>query len=152
MKHLLSLIFISSILMSCEQRFQPNKPDNLIPQEKMTNVLYDMFIASSAKGVSRIKFEAKGIDPETYILKKYEIDSLQFALSNDYYAHNVELYNAMIEDVKAKLTAEKTKFEAIEKDEKEKNKRKKDSLKQLLETQKKDPKYKNSPSRVKQND
>lgn len=129
MKKLLAISFVIMLLcVACEPNLKPKKPDNLISKEKMTELLYDMFIASSAKGVNRSKFEKLGLDPETYILKKYDIDSLQFAQSNDYYAHDIELYKSMIEAVKSKLSAEKEKYTAIDEEEQKENKRKKDSI------------------------
>ncbi len=125
-----SIVLLIAILLcfSCEPNLKPEKPDNLIPKDKMTDLLFDMFIVTSAKGIKRTKFESFGLDPEDYILKKYNIDSLQFAESNNYYAYDVELYKSMIEDVKAKLSSEKEKYEAIEKKEEEERKRKRDSL------------------------
>ena len=102
----------------------------------MVNVLHDMFVVSSAKGVSRSKLEVQGLNPEQYILRKHNIDSLQFATSNDYYAHDVETYKAIIEEIKVKLTTEKEKFVAIEKEEQEERKRIKDSIQKKMQIQK----------------
>ncbi|TCK65135.1 uncharacterized protein DUF4296 [Winogradskyella wandonensis] len=149
MRHLFFIILAILSLLSCEPRLKPEKPDNLIAKDKMTDVLYDMFIVSSAKGVSRVKFEKEGLNPEQYILKKHNIDSLQFAQSNDYYAHDVESYKSMIETIKSRITAEKEKYTAIDKAEQEEKKRKKDSLVKLRQAEKTKQKLIDPPSRVK---
>ncbi|SHG96183.1 DUF4296 domain-containing protein [Winogradskyella jejuensis] len=150
MRHLFFLILAILSLLSCEPKLKPDKPDNLIAEDKMTDVLYDMFIVSSAKGISRTKFEKIGLNPEQYILKKHNIDSLQFAQSNDYYAHDVEVYKAMIETIKSRLSAEKEKYKAIEKEEQEEKKRQKDSLRKLRQANKTKEKLIDPPSRVKE--
>ncbi|GGI55899.1 DUF4296 domain-containing protein [Winogradskyella haliclonae] len=142
MKQVLVIVLVIGLFLSCEPKLQPKKPENLIPKDKMTEILSDMFVVSSAKGVSRTILEAKGIDPETYILKKYNIDSLQFAQSNDYYAHDIETYKEIIEEIKAKLTSEKQKYEAENKKEEAENKKKKDSLIKLKQVQRANPNLK----------
>lgn len=134
-----SIIILIAVVLcfSCEPNLKPEKPNNLIPKDKMTNLLFDMFIASSAKGINRTKFELLGLDPENYILKKYNIDSLQFAESNNYYAYDVDMYKSMIEDVKSKLSLEKEKYEAIEEKENEERKLKRDSLMETRKNSKK---------------
>ncbi|MBT8244002.1 MAG: DUF4296 domain-containing protein [Winogradskyella sp.] len=139
MKKFLAISVVVLLVLGCEPNLKPKKPDNLIPKEKMTNLLYDMFITSSAKGINRPKFEKLGLNPETYILKKYSIDSLQFAESNNYYAYDIKIYKSMIEDVKRKISAEKEKYVAIDKEEQKEKDRKKDSLKKLLQRLKVNP-------------
>jgi hypothetical protein len=78
------------------------KPDNLIDRDIMINILYDMSIieASHSNGYSN------GVPPmeaDNYILKKYKIDSLQFAKSNKYYASDVKKYKQMFQTVNEKL-------------------------------------------------
>ena len=139
MKKSISILLISIVFLACEPKLKPEKPDNLIARDKMVNVLHDMFVVSSAKGVSRSKLEVQGLNPEQYILRKHNIDSLQFATSNDYYAHDVETYKAIIEEIKVKLTTEKEKFVALEKEEQEERKRIKDSILKAQQIQKANP-------------
>lgn len=132
MRNLGVILFLGILFFGCEPRLKPEKPQNLIPKDKMTLVLYDMFVINSAKGINRLKLEKNGINPERYILTKHSIDSVQFAKSNDYYAHDLEVYDEIINDVKNKVTSEKAKYEALVKAEKEKLKVGTDSLKSIL--------------------
>jgi len=129
MKKYLVLIALFISFFSCEPKTNVKKPDNLIAKKDMINILYDMFIINSAKGISSVKFEKFGLNSEKYILRKHNIDSLQFAESNKYYAHDVEIYKSIIESVNKKLGLEKKKYEAIEKEEKKEQDRVKDSIK-----------------------
>lgn len=119
------------MVFGCEPKLKVNKPNNLIPKDKMTEILYDLFVLNSAKGTNRRTMELKGVQPESYLLQKHNIDSTQFAQSNNYYAHDIEGYIQIIETVKAKLKTQKDYFEAIDKKEQEDKKRKRDSIKQI---------------------
>ena len=99
----------------------------------MVTILYDMYIVSSAKGVGRGKFDKANINPEQYILKKHNIDSLQFVKGNDYYAHDIEVYKSIVEAVKEKLTVEKERYSKLEKEEQKEKRRYRDSLIRLKE-------------------
>ena len=74
-------------------------PDNLIAEEKMVDILYDMSLISVSKGINKRILENNGMKPKKYILKKYNIDSLQFVLSNEYYSKDLERYLKIYEEV-----------------------------------------------------
>jgi len=67
-------------------------PDNLIAEEKMVDILYDMSLISVSKGINKRILENNGMKPTKYILEKYKIDSLQFVESNRYYSSDLEKY------------------------------------------------------------
>lgn len=116
--------------MSCEPDLRPEKPANLLSEDKMAEVLYDMFIVNSAKGVNRKILETNGIFPETFILEKHSIDSLQFAQSNDYYAYDLDEYESILNTVEKRINAEKKIYEDLKEKEEAEQKRLKDSLKE----------------------
>lgn len=119
----LFLVIVCLILfVSCEPRFGPDKPKNLISKAKMEEVLYDMFVINSAKGVDRKLFEKKKINPEYYILKKHNIDSTLFAQSIDYYAYDIKGYSTLLENINERITKEKNELDAIIKKEDAKKK------------------------------
>jgi len=103
------------------------KPDNLIPESKMVNIMVDLALLNSGAGIDKDILEEVGVQPEQHVYKKYAIDSLQFANSNNYYAHNIDIYQNMFARVKSKLNIKKEEYKKInEKEIKEKKKR--DSL------------------------
>ena len=121
---LIMLLFLSS----CYKVKKPNKPENLISEDNMVNVLVDMAIMSSAKGVNKSKIENNGIIPDDFIYKKNNIDSITFAESNAYYAFDIKKYEAIYKRVKDSLTIVRDKYKAIDVKEK-KEKEVKDSIK-----------------------
>jgi len=105
----ISYIFLMILIVSCgsEGKKRVKKPDNLIPKEKMVDVIYDMSLISAAKGVNRKLMEQRGVHPEKYVYEKHGIDSVQFALSNEYYAFDLDAYEEIYKEVKLKLTKNK---------------------------------------------
>ncbi len=101
------------LLLGCNGIDKPKKPKNLIGKEKMSEIMYDLYILNAAKGVNRKMLEANAIMPLEYLYKKYDIDSLQFAESNTYYAYDTEGYLAIIETVKKKLEKNKDFYEKL---------------------------------------
>jgi hypothetical protein len=126
------LIFLIAVsIIGCNYVDKPEKPENLISQDKMADILYDVFILASAKGTSKGLLEDNGIYPEDYVFEKHKIDSLQFALSNEYYGFNVEEYEAIIARVEERFNNDKIKFQAKIDKEAEEKVRQKDSMKKL---------------------
>ena len=82
----LKYILLLLIVFSCKSNSidKPKKPDNLISKDKMTEIIYDISLINSAKGVNKKLIENEGIIPVEYIYTKHNIDSLQFVLSNEY--------------------------------------------------------------------
>lgn len=130
-KNISIIIVLSFLIIACNGIDKPKKPDNLISKDKMAEVLYDLYVINAAKGVNKKMLESNGFNPENYVLKKYNIDSLQFVDSNMYYAFNTEAYEAIIEQVKARLEKEKDEVEALQKAEAEAEKIRRDSINKM---------------------
>ncbi len=123
----LKLLFfcISFVLLSCgEKVIEP--PENLISKEKMASILYDMAILNSTKGTSPSLLSKNNIEVMPFIFKKYDIDSIQFTQSDVYYASVPLEYQAIYENVEARLENEVKLLE-------EQKKRKNDSIKKANE-------------------
>ena len=103
MKHLLYFIFGISILAGCKET-SVEKPNNLIAEDQMVNIITDFTLLESIKGNDPSAMGQKQIDPH-YVYKKYKIDSLQFAKSDRYYASDVKRYAALYDRVSKKLEA-----------------------------------------------
>jgi hypothetical protein len=133
MKQIIVLLMTLS-LIACNSIDKPKEPENLISKDKMVDILYDVFVINAAKGTSKGILEDNGIYPEDYVFKKHQIDSLQFALSNEYYGFHMEEYESIIARVEERFNTDKDRFQArIDKD-KEDKQRKKDSIKKLSDT------------------
>lgn len=110
-------------LVSCYDVQKPEKPDDLISEDKMVDVLVETVIMSSAKGINKRELENKGILPDSFIYKKHKIDSLQFVNSNNYYAYDIENFNQIYTRVKDSLEALRLHYKEVQKKE-EKSKKK----------------------------
>ncbi|WP_417876396.1 DUF4296 domain-containing protein [Winogradskyella sediminis] len=130
-----SIILVLGILiLACNGLQRPKKPDHLISKSKMTDLLYDLYVLNAAKGVNRLTLEKNNLDPEIYILKKHNIDSAQFAESNNYYAFDTETYKEIVDEVKERLESEKEYFEAIRDKETDSIKKRRDSISKKQKT------------------
>lgn len=132
-----AILLILLLAFSCKDNKidRPPKPDNLLSKDQMVEVLYDMALISSAKGINKKILENKGVAPEQYVYQKHNIDSLQFAQSNNYYAFDLKTYQALYNRVRAKLQKDKQRFRAeLEEDKRiqdsisERNRRRRDSI------------------------
>jgi len=118
------LVVFAVVFMACENKAM-KKPSNLISEDQMAAILYDMILINSAKGINKQLLEKNIKNPEKYIYKIYNIDSLQFVESNAYYTYKSDSYKAIYEKIEKKLEAQKKVYEALAAEEK----RVKDSLK-----------------------
>ena len=97
---IITLIFYSCNLINKEKN---NIPENLISEEKMINIIYDMSLISVSKGINKRILENNGMKPKSYILNKHKSDSLQFVKSNEYYSNDLEKYLYIYESVLKRL-------------------------------------------------
>ena len=119
-------ILIVVLFQSCNNNII-NKPDNLISEAEMVDIIVDLTLLNSAPGIDKSILEKKEIEPESYVYEKYAIDSIQFVASNNYYAHNIDAYQDIYANVKLKLNNKKEEYKLL--NEKElKEKKKKDSI------------------------
>lgn len=115
-KHLFVLIIFLG-LVACNN--QPvEKPKNLIPEKKMTEILYDMALLDAIRTQAPYSPGKSTINTREFIYRKYKVDSIQLVQSNRYYIAQIELYKKMYEQVNERLTKEKAAAEkAIGKEE-----------------------------------
>lgn len=120
------IILVLLLFFACKNNKiqEPKKPDNLLSENKMVEVIYDMSVVSAAKGVNKKLLEKEGIEPESYVYELHGIDSLQFAESSNYYTYKLEIYENIYANVKKKLQEDKVKFDTLVKVEK----RRRDSI------------------------
>jgi hypothetical protein len=130
MKRLIYILIC--VFFSCNSAVEkPKKTENIISEEKMVDIMYDVFLLNSAKGVNKKLLELNGVFPEQYVFEKYKIDSTQFANSNNYYAYDTKTYESILNRIKEKIDLKKKEFEALEKVEEAERIRKADSIKEV---------------------
>ena len=140
MKNLFLFFIAISFLGSCQNN-SVEKPKNLIPKETMVNVIYDLSLLQAMRNSNTAILDSNRVEPTTYIYKKYKIDSVQFAKSNEFYASNIKEYEKMYESVNARLILNKKVSDSLIKKEEDglkkeiiKNKKKVDTIKSKSKT------------------
>lgn len=129
MKHSsLLYLLVLTLFVSCYDIEKPEKPKDLLSEDKMVDVLVEISIMSSAKGINKRILENNGIKPVEYIYKKHGIDSMQFVNSNTYYSHDIEVYDKIYDKVKDSITKLRDKYKAIQNKEKKKKEKEKKEL------------------------
>jgi hypothetical protein len=119
MKKLVSLFALLVLFSSCNKDLV-KKPDNLIDKGMMVDVMYDMALLDALKYQDPNSLYDNGINPRTYVYKKYKIDSLQFVKSNAYYAADYREYKKMYDALNDRLKKEKASVDLIIKKEQKK--------------------------------
>ena len=106
MKKIILFLALVVVFVSCKDDII-KKPNNLIEKERMVNIMYDLSILEAIKYQSPAAIEKYKINPTQYILRKYKVDSLQFAKSSMYYAADYKEYKKMYEQVSKRLDKNK---------------------------------------------
>ncbi|MGV6829701.1 MAG: DUF4296 domain-containing protein [Flavobacteriales bacterium] len=91
----------------------PKAPENLISKSKMINILTDAYFKNASRNVSQIARKEKYIPIDSLLYDKYQIDSLQFLKSHNYYTSQLKDYREILEKVEQKLIQKQTKVDSI---------------------------------------
>ena len=105
------------VFVGCNEIQRPKKPDNFIKEDLMVDVLYDISLMRTLRTYNMNEMRSLGIVPDSLIYKKYNIDSLQFAESINYYSVNFNDYAALWEEVNKRLIAQRDKLQFNQNDE-----------------------------------
>ena len=111
------ILIFAVLLVSCQNVEEIKKPDGLIPEQKMVEVLTDLSILYSAKNYNKKILEETGLPLKTYLYEKHQIDSLQLAQSSEYYAKNNTQFKKIYDQVKLNLDKMKIDLEVVQAEE-----------------------------------
>jgi len=135
MRKILLFIAMTSLISCAEKVVEP--PEDLIPKDKMVDILYDLALLNSASSTNPQALKEKEIEVMSYLFEKHAIDSLQFVESDFYYASIPLEYEAMYMKIKARLEGKVKEIDDARKQKnesaREKSKKRKDSLKKVTE-------------------
>ena len=101
MRRLLILTLIPLVFSCGEKVIEP--PEDLIPRDKMIDILYDLAIINAAKSTDIKVLEMHELEPMAYIYEKHAVDSLQFVRSDLYYASLPLQYEGIYIEVESRL-------------------------------------------------
>ncbi|MDT0556391.1 DUF4296 domain-containing protein [Patiriisocius hiemis] len=112
MKFLYYLSFFL-LLFSCSDVKRPEKPKDLISEEKMVSIYTETYLTNAARSVDSRFIRENGIKLDSFIYSKFGIDSLQFVKSNTYYASDMDTYESIFLKVEKNLAALKIEKDSI---------------------------------------
>jgi len=132
MKKIIAFLSVIMLLFSCQDTIE--KPDNLIEEDVMVDIIYDLSLLEAANTSDNWLIRRRQ-DPEAFIYKKYNIDSLQFVKSSQYYASDMRNYQKMYVEVGKRIELKKAETDSLisKKKRKESLERKKDKKLERLE-------------------
>lgn len=105
MKQLLFL-FVTIFIVSCSKNPVP-KPDNLLDEKTMVDILYDVSLLQAIEGSMPNKLIEHNIEMDQYIFKKYKIDSVTYRQNQMYYAGDARKFKKIYKKVLERLDKEK---------------------------------------------
>ncbi len=114
MRKYFTLVLCLLFFASCNEN-AIEKPDNLIDEDKMVNIIYDLTLLEAARVNNSASLRDMNIEPDEYVYKKYKIDSLQFVNSDRYYASDIKGYSKIYDRVTKRLERETQKIDSLKK-------------------------------------
>lgn len=107
MRKYAGIVIALLLLVACGETVP--KPEKLVEEEKMANILYDLYLLDGIRQSNPSSFVDRQLEPSDYILKKYGVDSLQFVQSDHWYAADTERYKNLYKKVMSKVQDAKKK-------------------------------------------
>ena len=128
MRAISSILIFVICLSSCQDIPSVQKPGNFIDEITMESIIHESVLISSARGYNIAQLKLVGIQPETYIYEKFEIDSLTYAQNLAYYTADIDMYKAMNARVLARVQVELKVNDSLE----TKEQKEQDSLRKIM--------------------
>ena len=100
-KHFI-IALLSFLVISCTSNTILKKPDDLIPRDKMVNLLTDLLLANSADNIRNTQ-DKRNVQYFPLVFEKYQVDSAQFRASNYYYTSRIDDYDKIMKEVETRF-------------------------------------------------
>lgn len=133
MRKIILFLAIAIVFVSCKEEVVP-KPKQLISQDVMVDIMYDLTILEAIKNQNPASLDTFKINSRAYIFKKYKIDSIQYAKSNIYYASDYNEYKSMFEQISKRLEVKTQTVDSLIKKQKKKKSVKKVQQKSSIDS------------------
>ncbi len=121
------------LLMGCQHVERPEKPDDLIARDMMVDILTDVYLSNAAKSVNNKVIRQKGIKLDSFIYTKYDIDSVQFVRSHNWYNADLDTYKEIFVEIEQRLVDMQQRTDSLNFKPKSKIEQKQDSLRKARE-------------------
>lgn len=114
MKNYISILVLFIGCVACNQNVA-EKPEKLLTEDQMVDIIYDLALLEGMRSADPESIKSRGIDPTTYVFRKYKIDSLQLAQNERYYAADVDAYAKVYERVGKRIERNRLKADSLAK-------------------------------------
>lgn len=99
----ITAILVTLTLLCCQDVKRPEIPVNLIPEDRMAEVLTEIYLINAARSFDNRTILEQNIKLDSFFFRKFNIDSLQFVESNAYYTSNLSAYNRLFTKVEERM-------------------------------------------------
>lgn len=112
MKNFIVILLVLFLSISCKKELV-KQPSKLIERGKMIDIMYDLSLLEAIRYQRPLSLDSVETSATKFILKKYKVDSLQFAQNNIYYASDYESYKDMFDEVSKRLAVNQRAADSI---------------------------------------
>lgn len=130
---IIAVIISILFMLGCQHVERPERPEDLISKEVMVDILTDVYLSNAAKSVNNKIIRQKGIKLDSFIYKKYDIDSVQFVRSHNWYNADLDAYKDIFIEIEQRLIEMQRKTDSLNFKPKSKIQKKQDSLRKARE-------------------
>ncbi|TQD38567.1 DUF4296 domain-containing protein [Haloflavibacter putidus] len=113
MKKVVFTVLVLGLFAACQSVEKTEKPENLIPEDKMIEVLTDLAKLDASRSYNETSFSKRDVKIKKLIYAKYGIDSTQFAKSSNYYAEDFNVNQRLYDSVRVRLERDKARVDAL---------------------------------------
>ena len=106
-------IFFMLIIFSCQDLVLIEKPENLIDELTMENIIYEAIMMDVMSTFKPKNKKFIGIVGSPYLFIKYNIDSIQLVRSNEYYTKNPKVMSKIYMKVLRRMERSKDSIDNI---------------------------------------
>ncbi len=103
MRQLFYFMVFALLCCCCKQVNKSEKPTPFYDQEKMVSIITDMYLMEGSMSTNRKSFLETSIRPDSFLYKKYRIDSIGYVQNFNYYSDRVEEYEEILNLVEKRL-------------------------------------------------
>ena len=100
-------------MLSCQEITLSEKPENLIDESTMENIIYETIIMEVMTTFTPKNKKYIDIMGSPYLFLKYDIDSLQLAKSHEYYTKNPKVMSKIYKKVLNRMEISKDSLDNI---------------------------------------
>ena len=101
------------MVSGCQEVVRPKIPEKIIQEEVMVDLLVDAYLGNAARSNNNRVLRLGGVQLDSVLYARYEVDSLQFAENTAYYSAQIDPYLRILERVEQKLSTVKKSLDSL---------------------------------------